>query len=85
MYPVSDLYKSKIQENTRVFKLNIEIQHSQDTLVLTDKDIVNSTLIYSESSQPGEDFTIGGTVASNIEFSILNKPEYTNIDFMGAT
>lgn len=85
MYPVSDLYKSKIQELERTFQIKIQIQHSQGVLNLTDKDIVSGSFIYNESSQAGEDFTIGGTVASNIEFALLNKPEYANIEFMGAT
>jgi len=85
MYPVSDLYKSKIQELERTFQIKIQIQHSQGVLNLTDKDIVSGSLTYTESSQAGEDFTIGGTVASEIEFSLLNKPEYTDIEFMGAT
>lgn len=85
MYPVSELYKSKIKELERTFEAKIQIQHSQGVLDLTDSDIVQGTLSYTESSQAGEDFTIGGTVASNIEFSIFNKPEYINYDFIGAT
>ncbi|MGF7059294.1 hypothetical protein [Brassicibacter mesophilus] len=85
MYPVSELYKSKIKELNRFFKIVIEIQHSQGVLILSDKDIVGGTLIYNESSQSGEEFTVGATVASTIEFEILNKPEYENISFMGAT
>ncbi len=85
MYPVSELYKSKIKELERTFEARIQIQHSLGVLNLTDKDIVSGSLVYTESSQAGEDFTIGGTVASNVEFTILNKPEYADIEFMGAT
>jgi len=85
MYPVSELYKSKIKELERTFEARIQIQHSLGVLNLTDKDIVSGSLTYTESSQAGEDFTIGGTVASDIEFTILNKPEYADIEFMGAT
>lgn len=84
MYPVSELYKSKIKENNRIFKCQITINHSQGTLTLTDKDLVLGSLLYSEGSQAGEEFTIGGTVASDLSFSIMNKPEYDSINFMGA-
>lgn len=85
MYPVSELYKSKIKELERTFEARIQIQHSLGVLDLTDADIVGGSLVYNESSQAGEDFTIGGTVASNVEFAILNKQEYADIEFMGAT
>lgn len=85
MYQVSELYKSKIQELERTFQIKIQIQHSQGVLNLTDKDIVSGSLAYTERSQAGEDFTIGGTVASELKFSLLNKPEYADIEFMGAT
>lgn len=85
MYPVSDLYKEKIKENNRVFQAKIQIQHSQGALELDDKDLVQGTLIFTEASQAGEEFTVGGTVASDIKFTIINKPEYENIQLMGAT
>ncbi len=85
MYPVSAAYKTKIKELDRVFEAKIQIQHSRGVLDLTDADIVGGSLIYNESSQAGEDFTIGGTVASDLSVTILNKPEYANYDFAGAT
>lgn len=85
MYPVSELYKEKIKENNRLFEAKIQIEHSNGTLNLSDKDLVLNTLQYTESSQAGEEFTIGSTVASDISFAILNKPEYEDIVFMGAT
>ena len=85
MYPVSADYKEKIKENNRLFECKIQIQHSKGVLELDDKDIVQGSLTYTESSQSGEEFTVGGTVASDISFSILNKPEYNDIQFMGAT
>ena len=85
MYPVSELYKSKIKELERTFEARIQIQHSLGVLNLTDKDIVSGSLTFTERSQAGEDFAIGGTVASDVEFAILNKPEYADIEFMGAT
>ncbi|GMG96861.1 hypothetical protein [Tepidimicrobium xylanilyticum] len=85
MYPVSELYKQKIKENNRIFECKIQIEHSQGTLEIDDKDLVHGSLTYTEASQAGEEFTIGGTVASDISFTILNKPEYENIVFMGAT
>jgi len=85
MYPVSADYKEKIKENIRTFEAKIQIQHSKGVLELSDKDLAQGTLIYTESSQAGEEFTVGGTVASDISFTILNKPEYNDIQFMGAT
>ena len=85
MYPVSLDYKNKIKQNNRLFECKIQIEHSQGTLYLSDKDLVTGTLVYTESSQAGEEFTIGSTVASDISFTILNKPEYDDITFMGAT
>lgn len=85
MYPVSIEYKNKIKQNNRLFECKIQIEHSQGTLYLDDKDLVAGSLTYTESSQAGEEFTVGGTVASDISFTILNKPEYHDITFMGAT
>ncbi|QUH21071.1 hypothetical protein [Alkaliphilus sp. B6464] len=86
MYPVSQSFLEKIQENNnRVFDLIIQVQHSKGVLSLYHKDLVHDNLIYTESSQAGEEFTIGSTVASDISFSILNKEEYNDIQFMGAT
>lgn len=85
MYPVSPEYREKIQENDRTFVVRIEIEHSKGVLSLSDKDIVNNSLIYTESTQAGEEFTIGGTVASDLVIDIMNRPEYDSIEFMGAT
>lgn len=85
MYPVSAEYKDKIQETTRVFKMQIEVQHSQGTLTLTDEHIVSGSFSYTESSQSGEDFMPGGVVASHVRFDILNKEDYAEIEWVGAT
>ena len=63
----------------------IEIQHSNGVLTLYDHDLVGGTLLFNEASQSGEDFTIGGTVASNITFDIFSKPEYADLQWEGAT
>jgi hypothetical protein len=85
VYPVSTEYQTKIKENNRVFRMQIEIQHSQGQLMLGDKDLVDGSFTYTESSQAGEDFTVGSVVASHIEFKVLNKAEYADIDWEGAT
>ena len=85
MYPVSLEYLEKIESDDRIFQCQIQIEHSQGSLYLTDEDLVLDSLIFTEATQPGEEFTIGGTVASDISFTILNKPEYENIKFIGAT
>lgn len=84
MYPVSLEYQEKIKENNRLLEAKIQIQHSKGVLNLSDKDLVTGTLIYTEGSQAGEEFTIGSTVASDISFTILNKSEYDDINFMGS-
>ncbi|HZJ99354.1 MAG TPA: hypothetical protein VFC79_05085, partial [Tissierellaceae bacterium] len=85
MYPVTDLYKEMINNNDRDFTCDIKIEHSQGTLNLTDVDLSQGSLIYSESSQTGDEFNIGSTIASDISFTIFKKPEYADIQFMGAT
>ncbi|HHX59372.1 MAG TPA: hypothetical protein GX707_01340, partial [Epulopiscium sp.] len=85
MYPVTQVFLNKIKENMRTVKAEIKINHSQGELILTDKDLALGSLTYTESSQAGEEFTIGSTVASDVSFTILNKPEYDDINFMGAT
>ena len=47
MYPVSELYKSKIKELERTFEARIQIQHSLGVLNLTDKDIVSGSCFKS--------------------------------------
>ncbi len=85
MYQVTELYKEKIKENVRTFKISIEIQHSAGTLTLSDENIVSGSLRLNESSQVGNDFTIGGVSASTLEFELIRKAEYSEIEFEGAT
>ena len=85
MYPVSELFAEKIKENNRVFQCKVQIQHSQGVLDLTDKDLVLGSLLLAESSQAGDEFTVGGTVAADLSLSFLNKSEYEDIEFEGAT
>ena len=85
MYPVTNLYKDRINKDGREFTCNITIEHSQGTLELTDEDLSMGSLTYTEATQSGDEYTIGSTVASDISFTIFNKPEYENIQFMGAT
>jgi hypothetical protein len=85
MYPVTTEFQNKIKETTRTFKLSVQIQHSSGILELTDKDIVGGSVVFTESSQTGDDFSIGGTVASTFEFELFRKPEHDLITFEGAT
>jgi hypothetical protein len=82
MYQVTELYKEKIKENVRTFKISIEIQHSAGTLTLSDEDIITGSLRLNESSQAGNDFTIGGVVASTLEFDIVNKTDSIHGTFL---
>ena len=85
MYPVTDLYKDRINKDGREFTCDIRIEHSQGTLNLTDEDLSMGSLTYTEATQSGDEYTIGSTVASDVSFTIFKKPEYENIQFMGAT
>lgn len=85
MYPVTTEFQNKIKETTRTFKLSVQIQYSSGILELTDKDIVGGSVVFTESSQTGDDFSIGGTVASTFEFELFRKPEHDLITFEGAT
>lgn len=82
MYPVTELFKQKIKETTRTFKTSIQIQHSAGVLDLTDKDIIGGSIIFTENSQSGQDFTIGGVVASTFDVEILNKTDGIDGDFI---
>lgn len=84
MYSVSQAYKDKIQELDRTFEIIVRIEHSKGTLVLGDKELAQGTFNYTDGSQVGEEFTVGGTVASHIEFTLVNKEEYKDINFIGA-
>ncbi|HZK00336.1 MAG TPA: hypothetical protein VFC79_10020, partial [Tissierellaceae bacterium] len=84
MFPVSAEYKDMIQENNRMFRVEIVINHSSGELILTDKDLMEGSLEVSEGTQSSQEFSVGGTVASDIKFTFVRKEEYDNIDFMGA-
>lgn len=87
-----DLYETAIEalerqvpETIKALDCFIEIQHSTGVLTLTDEDIIQGSLIYTESAQAWEEFLFGGVVANHIDFEIVRKPEYQTIDFVGAT
>ena len=82
MYNVSQIYKNLIGENDRLFSIAITVEHEQGTIDVTDKDLAQGSFSYEASSQPGEDFTIGGVVAASIQFTLMG--EYEGIDFLGA-
>lgn len=85
MYSASPIFQQKVKELNRTWKISVQIQHSSGTLTLTDKDIVLSSIRFSEASQAGEEFMPGGVVSKTFDISIINKPEYANINFEGAT
>lgn len=85
MYPVTELFKTRIKETTRIFKLSVEIQHSTGVLELDDKDIVGGSVSFTENSQVGDDFNVGGVVASTFDIEIFRKLEHDLIKFEGAT
>ncbi len=75
MYPVTELFKSKVKETTRVWRMQIEIQHSSGVLILYDKDIIAGSMRIEENSQSGQDFSVGGVSASSFEVTIVNKTD----------
>lgn len=84
MYPVTQAFKDKIKELNRTFKIEITINHSTGTLVLTDEDIVEGSVVYTQKSQNGDEFACGGAVGNTLDFNIIRKPEYDSISFKGA-
>ena len=84
MYNASQDYKEMIEKSDRVFEINIRIEHENGTLELVDKDLGLGSFSVLDSSQAGEEFTVGGTVAKHIEFTLVNKDKYEDINFMGA-
>ena len=73
MYPTSETYKEKIKELYQAWESRVDIEHSKGTLHLDDKDIALGGMSVTEKTQPGEDFGIGGTVASDLSLKILNR------------
>lgn len=84
MYNASQEYWDKIKEQDRVFELNIRIEHENGTLKLTDEDIEMGSFKVIDSTQTGEDFTVGGTTAKHMEFTIVNKNKYEGVNFIGS-
>ena len=77
MYPVSELYKSKIERDGRILDIKIIIDHHEGSIELTNDDLSMGSLTYNSSTQSGENFTIGGTVASDLSFAIMQN--YSNL------
>ena len=75
MYPVTTLFKEKVKETTRTWKAQVDIQHSGGVLTLYDEDLISGTMKIEENSQSGQDFSVGGVVASNFEVTIKNKTD----------
>ena len=84
MYPASAGFQSKILSTDRTFKLSVTIDHSGGTLNLTDADVALGSLSVIEKSQPTDEFSVGGVVASDLSIEILNKTGYDIINFTGA-
>lgn len=75
MYPVTELFKEKVKETTRIWRTQVEIQHSAGVLTLYDKDIITGSMRIEENSQSGQDFSVGGVSASTFELTIVNKTD----------
>lgn len=88
MYPASLEYQEKIKSTNRTFKTNIQIRHSEGITTLTDADISFGTVNFSESSQAGEDYTVGSATASKFSFEIKlndeNREQLKNIKYTNA-
>jgi len=85
VYPVSELYKSKIEQDGRVFETKIIIDHELGSLELNNDDLSLGGLTYNSSTQSGDDFTIGGVVANDISLSIRRVDDtLDNVNFEGA-
>lgn len=84
MYNVSETFKNKILEDDRLLDIKVDIEHEQGEIELEIEDISLGGFTYNSKTQSGDDFTIGGTVASDISISFFNNEEFSDIDFTGA-
>jgi flagellar biosynthesis GTPase FlhF len=76
MYPVSAAYKTAIRQNTRDVCISGTITLKDTTVInISDEDIVQGSLYFTEQCVSGEDIEIGNVYASEMGLSLSSPPE----------
>ena len=76
MYPTSAAYKTAIQQNIRDVCISGTITLKDATVInISDEDIVQGSLYFTEQCVSGEDIEIGNVYASEMGLSLSSPPE----------
>ena len=83
MLNTSSLYKQLIKESGRIFRAKILVTFADNSTVeLTDKDIMQGSLVIKQSTSDEGSFTIGNAVIGELDFEIDNSSgTYDNTSF----
>jgi|LSQX01.1.fsa_nt_gb hypothetical protein len=76
MYPVSEAYKNAIAQNERNVRITGTITLKDSSIInISDEDILQGSLYFSEQCVAGEDIEIGNVYASELGLSLTSPPE----------
>lgn len=86
MINTSSLYRQLIKESGRTFRARILVTFADNsTAELTDKDIMQGSLVIKQSTSDEGSFTVGSAVIGELDFEIDNSSgTYDNTSFDGA-
>lgn len=86
MYPVSNAYRERVVDTSRVWDLRIQIVLAAgDTLSLTKENIKLGTFVFKGGSVCSEAVHTGATFSNSVEFTISNdSKQYSGYEFYGA-
>lgn len=86
MLNTSTLYKKLIKDSGRTFRAKILVTFADNsTAELTDKDIMQGSLVIKKSTSDEGSFTVGSAVIGELDFEIDNSSgTYDNMSFEGA-
>lgn len=72
-YPTSEAYKTAVAQNSRTWRLRINMSlDTQQQLELTESDVTLGSLVFEEASTCSEVIDVGSTYANSLDFSIYN-------------
>ena len=76
MYPVSEAYKNAIAQNNRNVRIMGTITLRDNTVInISDEDIMQGSLYFSEQCVSGEDIEVGNVYASEMGLTLTSPPE----------
>lgn len=89
MYSVTEKYKEKIKNLTRIFTIELNVQYKTSTgenktIIINDNDISSGSFKHEEATQSSDEFTVGGVFGANISFTLINDDKFKGINFMNA-